>query len=468
MAKLLRIAVIGSGFSGSIFAKQIERYLDNVEIIIFEKNTELEKFSHWTQPEQGAALHINPNGMSTIKQHDIDFYRQLRLISTPRKSISVHSINKNCPTQASIPDIVDHGLADDYGAIVRWEQANSLVRQRLVKSKIHYNMQLVSYSYDFTTHKVSLNFNQNNTTANQNFGLFDLLVGADGRYSTVRKAEEYTASDDTTTFYNVSNFRLLIPNTAKPIVNDLEMIYNVPVYPNNNSHTKLTPFKSLCRIGLSFCPPTEQAPFGSTYLFGNFALKKNTEITDTMKRPDFLKTLFMPYGGEACLTPHGQWLMRVFDEKCADLHWSRFQSTPIKFTPEEKPNSEALPILYLGDAAHAFPPSLGQGATSAIEDAYVASGVLLASLQRYSLATKAGPYVTIISAINRVSKIQKPRIALIRYASVYACNHLTSTRPTDAFHDELDAWATSGLWIDLIRDIWKKYPRPPTYNSLNT
>lgn len=462
MKKKLRIAVIGSSFSGSIFTRQLERYLKNPEVIIFEKNVNSDVSPHWAQPSKGAAIFINPNGMSTIKHYDSELYHQLRKITTPRVSMEIDSISMSHNSLCKIKDIIESGLADDYGATIRWDNINHLLRNLLDKSRIVYGMQLSSYKYDSSTHKISLLFHEDSIYANEDFGEFDLLVAADGRYSAVRNTEEKINSgdSDTTTYYSISNLRLLVSNTSEPIVDDLKLIYNIPDKIGHPHYQDLPPFNSLCRVGLSHCQANEQNPAGSTYLFGNFSLGNNTEISPIMKSSDFLKALFMPAGGAANLSKQGKWLMSVLENENANIHWSRFQSIPIKFTPTIHTSTEALPILYLGDAAHAFPPSLGQGATTAIEDAYYSSEVFIDAIIENQYFENKDSYPYIITLLQKINAQRKPRIELIKNASISAGKHLTSENMNEELQQEAELWANNCQWRSIIRTIWKGYSRP--------
>jgi salicylate hydroxylase len=49
------------------------------------------------------------------------------------------------------------------------------------------------------------------------------------------------------------------------------------------------------------------------------------------------------------------------------MHWARLQEHEMRYA---EPDAN---VLYLGDAAHGMVPTLGQGATQAIEDACVAA-----------------------------------------------------------------------------------------------
>jgi salicylate hydroxylase len=66
-------------------------------------------------------------------------------------------------------------------------------------------------------------------------------------------------------------------------------------------------------------------------------------------------------------SPQVQWLV---DAMCANLsqsHWARMQESDVLFSESE------ADVLYLGDSAHGMAPTLGQGATQAVEDACIAS-----------------------------------------------------------------------------------------------
>lgn len=160
------------------------------------------------------------------------------------------------------------------------------------------------------------------------------------------------------------------------------------------------------------------------------------------------------------MTKQGKWLMSVLENEYAKIHWSRFQSTPIKFTPTARANTEALPILYLGDAAHAFPPSLGQGATTAIEDAYYSSEIFIDSIIEHQYFVNTSSYPFIITLLEKINAQRKSRIEMIKNASISAGNHLISENMYEELQHEAELWAKSSQWRNIIRSIWKGYPRP--------
>jgi salicylate hydroxylase len=63
-------------------------------------------------------------------------------------------------------------------------------------------------------------------------------------------------------------------------------------------------------------------------------------------------------------------MIAALQRHAADIRWARMQEAPLR--------RSALGgrVLFLGGAAHAMVPTLGQGATQAIEDGVIAGAVL--------------------------------------------------------------------------------------------
>jgi salicylate hydroxylase len=78
--------------------------------------------------------------------------------------------------------------------------------------------------------------------------------------------------------------------------------------------------------------------------------------------------MFVPPGGT--LSASARWIVDTLCENAADLHWARMQEHDLLYTDPD------WNVLYLGDAAHCMVPTLGQGATQAMEDAAVAGDII--------------------------------------------------------------------------------------------
>ena len=120
-----RVAVAGAGFSGAILARQL-RMEPGFEVVCFEKMAEKSVRKHWTQPVTGAGLNINPNALAAMKCGDPALEAQLRGIGLPRESVRASTVSGHPLYEV---DMVEDGLASTTGCRVRWDDANTLIRQ---------------------------------------------------------------------------------------------------------------------------------------------------------------------------------------------------------------------------------------------------------------------------------------------------------------------------------------------------
>jgi salicylate hydroxylase len=94
------------------------------------------------------------------------------------------------------------------------------------------------------------------------------------------------------------------------------------------------------------------------------------------------------------------------------IHWARLQESPPLY---------ALPgsrVLLLGDAAHGMVPTLGQGATQAIEDACVAAQLLEKGLRQ--------PQAPVETLIARFAALRDDRIKFAMRFSLEASDTLVA------------------------------------------
>eukprot|EP01063_Lacrimia_lanifica_P004414 TRINITY_DN12472_c0_g3_i1.p2 TRINITY_DN12472_c0_g3~~TRINITY_DN12472_c0_g3_i1.p2 ORF type:complete len:617 (+),score=221.55 TRINITY_DN12472_c0_g3_i1:2-1852(+) len=169
----------------------------------------------------------------------------------------------------------------------------------------------------------------------------------------------------------------------------------------------------------------------SLYMFGNFAIPRGQAIPDCCKDAVGLHCMFTPPEGDTAMTPQAKYIRDAVSQNAKDLHWSRFQDVPVVYHDATKK------VLLLGDAAHGFCPALGQGATTAIEDACVASHYLLSAL-------KNGEGVSV--ALDNIAKAQQERVSTIRDMSTEAGEHI---RFEDGEKDGRSALLRDmGAWCD--------------------
>ncbi len=479
----LRIGIIGGGFAGVLYARELLSGLvgELIEVVVYEGSEE-ESTEHWTQPGSGAALNIGANGMATIREFDPEFYETLLKISYPRKQIKASSISTSFSSyDFTIPDIIASKLSDCYGCMSRWGDAVKSARSLCPRENIHFGRRVTSVDFSEITKTLTCCILANDQVETREF---DFIIAADGRYSTIRKCLESSNQEEkeVVDFCGVYNFRLLIPDDSPLGIldDDLELLYNFPDT-SNAQFGSMKAFNGLARAGIAKCPPSATFPNGSIYIFGNFSTEEGWEQAQectssdgrrgdrvnesVVKTSAFLKALYTPVGGEEMLTPKGRWLISVLERESHRLHWSRFQSIKPKFTTVSSSKSP-IPVLYLGDAAHAFPPSLGQGATSAIEDGYAAAHTTLSELRSWD-GDKDSKYSLIQRIIERFIRQRSERLELIKSVSIEAAQHILPdpAHPGIAGHRsqmkrEVEAWThQGGSFLSSIQRIWKGYPR---------
>ena len=387
-----KIIIVGCSISGGLFARRVLQLYPKADIIIYEKMGAHQITKHWTQPVNGAALNINPNGMSTIKKYDSELYNQLTAMANPRLQIKAVSMSAEYTKPLFCVNMLDY--AKDPGIIIRWNDIIKLIRKPLEKY-INYECNVIHYTrrngkFDLIIQHLDEFFTDN----------CDILIAADGRFSKIRDVYQKPK----VTQHNVVNFRLLVPNTTKNSFGDLTLYYN-----DQN--------KRIARMGVASVKPTEYLNEESIYIFGNFQVDPDFNKT-TWTREDFTRL----YHNQQ-LTKAGQIIMDIVLCNFENIHWARFQSTDICL------KSAQHDLYFLGDAAHAFPPSLGQGATLAIEDAYFVANSLLQN------------------SMNVEQHYQ--RAQHIKDCSESAAQHLIN----NDLDMEVKMW-NNKQWLEKMRQIW--------------
>mmetsp|Transcript_64715 Transcript_64715/g.179804 ORF Transcript_64715/g.179804 Transcript_64715/m.179804 type:complete len:516 (+) Transcript_64715:65-1612(+) len=454
---IARIAIAGAGFSGAILARQLSME-PNVEVICFEKSAQNAVRKHWTQPVTGAGLNINPNAMATLTQQDPELARQLRGIGLPRESVRASTLTGR---QIYEQDMVKEGLADTHGCRVRWDDANTLIRSAAggcIRWETTVDDHVVN---EDGTIDITLGHADGSSSIERGF---DLLVAGEGRYSGVRARATPNLE---TTFGNVCNFRILVPN-AQPdgsqwpaeygeagLFDDLQLIYNdTPSMENLATDSKLRGdrefescvMRSTPRVGIMRIPKsTFKSEVGeSLYIFGNFAIPDGGDVPAGSKTAEAMHCMFTPAGGEDAMTPEGRFIRETLSTNATDLHWSRFQDISVQYSDESRG------VLMLGDACHAFCPSLGQGATTSIEDACVAASELQAALRGKTTTDSHECVVAALKeAVGNISKRQSDRVSFIRDISTEVGNTTTTTNTITSAIARTTRWTRNRPHVPL-------------------
>jgi salicylate hydroxylase len=138
---------------------------------------------------------------------------------------------------------------------------------------------------------------------------------------------------------------VLVPDSSAGLINDYEQWFNGP--------NRL----------LAFRVPPEHI-----YVAAAFPIASDQPVPDRLKQPDALRAAFTPR--QRTPSDQARWLIDTICANVADTHWARMQEHEAYFCDPRRH------VLYLGDAAHGMVPTLGQGATQAIEDAAIAGGLI--------------------------------------------------------------------------------------------
>ncbi len=183
----------------------------------------------------------------------------------------------------------------------------------------------------------------------QTYDTADLLVVAEGRYSALRDALFGVA---TQRFVGAALFRTLCaaPEDLPCPIDDYGQWFSGP--------NRLLAFR---------------VPGGAVYCAGSCPLPPGAPLHDEMKTAAYLRKLYTPR--EGALSPAAAFLVDNMARNVERLHWARLQEGPMVF---EHPSGR---VLALGDAAHPMVPTLGQGATQAVEDACVTGLAILQALE---------------------------------------------------------------------------------------
>jgi salicylate hydroxylase len=170
----------------------------------------------------------------------------------------------------------------------------------------------------------------------------DLMIAADGRYSRVRRLMSGEPEMRQT---GVAIFRLLVPDSSNGLIDDYEQWFNGP--------NRLLSFR---------------VPPGHIYIAGTFPIAPDAQIAESSKASDALRAAYTPR--QASASAQARWLIDTVCENAAETHWARMQEHELLYRAAD------CNVLYLGDAAHGMVPTLGQGATQALEDAANAAALI--------------------------------------------------------------------------------------------
>jgi len=324
----MRIVIVGAGVAGCVMARRLS-WLDGAEVIC------LERVAREDHSEAGTGLNIGPNAVKALNAIDPEL---------------ADSITENsfvwCNWRISLTDgtvLFDLPLsevADGPGWRIRWSELYRVLREA-AGPHVQYGCEITDIGRDSADpRKTRVSWTQDGRI--MHLDGIDLLIAADGRYSPTRRV---MSGEPRTRLTGVAVFRLLMADISGGLIDDYEQWFNGP--------NRLLAFR---------------VPPGHVYIAGTFPISPEADIAEDLKAPDALRKAYTP--PTAPPSAQARWLIDMVCQNAAETHWARMQEHDLLYRADD------CNVLYLGDAAHGMVPTLGQGATQAIEDAANAAALI--------------------------------------------------------------------------------------------
>lgn len=428
----VKIVIAGAGFAGGIVARQLIKHT-NAEVIILDQCDDIKA------SESGTGLNVNPNGLMSLNALDAELCESLKMSGLPRTTLSAETMSGQKLYKVSLSDTESiNNLALNPGLKIRWADAYTALRREI---PVQYHQEVTNF--DYKDGKISLQVMDKRDTSTRTINDVDFFIATDGRYSKMREI----VSPATTYFIGVSNFRLLVPDTSGGLFDDMELLYNPnPVGRIGKKKMDIKDEFSFClnslpRIGVMRMNAVDTSQ-AMLWFFGNFAVDQ--EIPEFAKTKEGLLQLFSP--SDSVVSAKAEYVLQTLSREHGRMHWARMQHTPMCF------GDAANNILFLGDAAHCIVPTMGQGATLAIEDACVASKILIDDI----LQGKLGG-----NTIRRISDARVARRKFVSDVSMEDSKHLmfNSKSNDDLLEEQRLNWTSDSLeFRNRLRQVWQQAP----------
>jgi len=327
----MRIGIIGTGVAGSVLAEMLAG-APGITLRAFDR------LAAGEEAEAGTGLNVGPNAMKALRLHLPERHAAVRAASLPWARWFIEMANGERVLDLDLRDV-----AEEPGIRLRWSALYGVLRAPVARFTRH-GCTLEALEEDAQGRLVPVL----RGPGRHGMGLFrpggfDLLVGGDGRYSKLR---ELTLGAGGSRMHGVAMSRLLLPEIPPGApIDDYGQWFH--------GNARLLAYR---------------LPGGAAYIAGSVPLSSSeAEISPEIRSAEFQHALYTPCGA---ISPAMAWLRDAVVANAHRQHWARLQESPL--------SRVALGgrVLLLGDGAHAMVPTLGQGATQAIEDGVLAGAVL--------------------------------------------------------------------------------------------
>lgn len=402
--KPLRVAIVGSGVAGSILAYGLSKD-PRFEVFCFEK-VAADDYSL-----AGTGLNISPNSITTLRNFYPEIAEDLLANNLPWREFNVSLVTGEPLISVDLLEV-----ADDPGVRIRWSDLYTHCRKP-VMDRITFETDVKSIAYEEGGDTLKLTHTNSDADTIHELGDLDLVVGADGRYSLVRE-----------TFFPKMQSRLCGMGICRALFYD---------------NGKPNPLRE---YGQWFLGPNRLLGFpltnGANYCTATFPIPIEGQIPPEKKSVEGLYEIFTPQEGSMC--EEAKFILEGIAEQKDDLHWARFQVSDFQW------QDEAGHVLLLGDASHAMVPTLGQGATQAIEDACAAADSLRLMYEAKNRSS------SVIAALQHYRERRETRV---QFCSDLSDDASDTLRPdTDVVPDTFRK--AQSPFVDQLSSLYRDVPKP--------
>ena len=364
----MRIVIVGAGVAGSVMARRLS-LLPGAEV------TCLERVARDDHSEAGTGLNVGPNAVKALKLTDPELARLVTRSSLPWASWRISLTDGTELLNLKLAEV-----AESPGWRIRWSELYRVLREA-AGTCVHYGCEITGVARAAShPYKAKVAWIQDGRV--RHIDDIDLLIAADGRYSLVRRV---MSGEPKVRQTGVAISRVLVPDTSKGLIDDYEQWFNGP--------NRLLAFR---------------VPSGHVYVACAFPIPPDADILPYLKTPDTLRAVYTPRSSPP--SAQARWLIETVCANVADTHWARMQEHDVLYRAAD------CNVLYLGDAAHGMVPTLGQGATQAIEDGATAATLIE---QRY----RQGRH-NVTSWLSEIEGLRKARMRFVMEFSLEATDTL--------------------------------------------
>ena len=282
----MRIGVIGTGVAGTLLTEGLLA-ASAISVAAFERAR------LGTQAEAGTGLNIGPNALRALRLHRPARHAALRAASLPWRRWTIALADG---TQLLDLDVAE--LAGEPGARLRWSEIYRVLRAP-VAAATRSGLALAALEEDTAGRLIPVFSAPDNRLVR--VGAFDLLVGADGRYSRTRAL---AAGEPTPEFMGTCLWRLLVPSAVNCPFDDYGQWFN--------GSNRLLAFR---------------LPRDAVYVAGAFPLGPGGKLPTEVRTPAAQRALFRSANAPPCAAV--AWMLDWMERQLNDLHWARTQSIPL-------------------------------------------------------------------------------------------------------------------------------------------